>query len=77
MNAVDLIKWTLLNVEYSLDGGTTWQPAALGPQRTANPERFQSYWTPIPAGVTSVQFRAEGVARAGQWMVQDVAIWAR
>jgi hypothetical protein len=65
------------NVQYSLDGGATWLAAQLGPQHRSNPERFQSYWTPIPAGVSRVQLRAEGVAVPARWMVQDVAIWAR
>jgi hypothetical protein len=65
------------NIEYSVDGGASWWPAQLAAQRRSNPERFQSYWTPIPAGVTAVRLRGEGVAEPSAWMVQDVAIWAR
>src|SRR5579884_396933 len=65
------------NVAYSLDGGATWRAAQLGPQHRSHPERFQSYWTPLPAGVSRVQFRAEGVSTPDQWRVQDIAVWAR
>jgi hypothetical protein len=64
-------------IEYSVDGGASWRPAQRAAQHRSNPERFQSYWTLVPAGVTAVRFRGEGVAEPGAWMVQDVAIWAR
>jgi hypothetical protein len=37
--------------------------------------KFQSYWTPIPAGTTSVQFRGQG-GWWGSWMVRDISLWA-
>jgi hypothetical protein len=36
---------------------------------------FLSYWTPIPAGVTSVQLDG-GPWRGGNWAVRDVSIWS-
>jgi len=63
------------NLELSVDGGATWQPALKQAQMKAADEHFKSYWTPIPAGVDSVQFRgSEGWF--GPWMVRDIAIWA-
>jgi hypothetical protein len=65
------------NIEVSLDGGGTWEPAQLQTQLRYDYTRFQSYWTPIPAGVTSVQFRGESATPGLPCMVQDVAIWSR
>jgi hypothetical protein len=33
-------------------------------------QNFHPYWMPIPAGVTTVQFRGN------RWHVRDIAIWA-
>jgi hypothetical protein len=65
------------NIEVSLDGGATWEPAQLQTQMRYDYTRFQSYWTPIPAGVASVQFRGESATPGLPWMVQDIAIWSR
>lgn len=63
------------DLELSVDGGATWQPALRQAQMKAADEHFKSYWTPIPAGVDSVQFRgADGWF--GAWMVRDISIWA-
>src|SRR5262249_4855131 len=63
-------------IQVSFDGGATWQPAQLQRQQRTNPARFQSYWTPVPAGTTGVAFRSLGALAGEPWMVRDVAIWA-
>lgn len=64
------------NLEVSFDGGATWQPAQKNLQ--GNDEyHFASYWTPIPAGTTSVMFRGSGWGNGGSWQARDITIWAR
>ncbi|HEY7065842.1 MAG TPA: hypothetical protein VII06_30485 [Chloroflexota bacterium] len=65
------------NIEVSFDGGVSWEPAQLQTQMKYDYTRFQSYWTPIPAGVSSVQFRGESATPGLPWMVQDISIWSR
>ena len=65
------------NVEVSFDGGGSWERAQLQAQRRYDYGRFQSYWTPIPPGVASVQVRGEGATPGDPWMVRDLSIWAR
>jgi hypothetical protein len=64
------------NIQVSFDGGTTWQSAQVQAQTRYEASQFMSYWTPIPTGVTSVQFRGQGGWWGGQWMVRDVSVWA-
>jgi hypothetical protein len=64
-------------IQVSFDGGATWQPAQLQRQQRTNPARFQSYWTPAPAGTTRAVFRSLGGLAGQPWMARDVAIWAR
>ncbi|GEM_PF-1841283 len=64
------------NLEISVDGGTTWQPAQLQVQEQYDESTFQSYWTPIPAGTTQVHFRGESWYD-GDWHVRDISIWSR
>ena len=64
------------SIEFSIDGGSTWQAATR--QTVGKPtatEHFASYWTPIPAGVTSIVFRGEPTL-AGDWIVRDVSAWS-
>jgi len=65
------------NIEVSFDGGTTWEPAQLQTQMKYDYTRFQSYWTPIPAGVWSVRFRGKSATPGLPWMVQDISVWSR
>jgi hypothetical protein len=65
------------HVAVSYDGGATWQPAQLQTQLRSDPTRFQSYWTPLPAGVQTVHFRAQSATPGLPWMVQDASIWSR
>jgi hypothetical protein len=41
------------------------------------PIDFQSYRTPIPAGVTRVEFRGHGFGAPDQWTIRDASIWSR
>ena len=63
------------NIEVSVDGGSTWQSAALQAQEKQADEKFRSYWMPIPAGTTDVRFRGEKWWGAG-WHVRDISIWS-
>jgi hypothetical protein len=64
------------NLSVSYDGGKTWQPAQLQAQSKVVEEHFKSYWMPIPAGTTSVQFRGSDWW-GGRWLVRDISIWAQ
>jgi hypothetical protein len=63
------------NIAVSFDGGATWEAAQLQAQTKHDSSKFQSYWTPIPAGTTSVQFRGQGGWWGNQWIVRDISIW--
>jgi hypothetical protein len=75
-------------VEVSFDG-VRWEKAERQLEKVDVVSRFHSYWTPVPAGVTRVAFRAKKdpgrdpspaatVKRdEGAWRVRDVAFWAR
>lgn len=53
-----------------------WQPAELqATDRETKEEHFASYWHPIPAGTTTVEFRAEDWY-ADRWRVRDVTVWS-
>jgi hypothetical protein len=69
-------------IQVSFNGGRTFAPAQLaaqvGPHGDGSPQvgLFASYWTPIPAGTSSVVFR--GIDWwAGPWWVRDPSIWSR
>jgi hypothetical protein len=64
------------NLELSFNGGSTWQPAQLQAQEEYHGDHFRTYWTPIPAGTTSVQFRGNAWY-AGDWHARDITIWSR
>lgn len=63
------------DLEVRFGAGTTWQPAQLQDQERLVEEHFKSYWMPIPAGVTEVQFRGESWWGGG-WHVRDLSIWS-
>jgi hypothetical protein len=62
-------------LQVSFDGGATWQVAAPQAQEKSAEEHFSSYWTPVPQGTTSVQFRGSDWW-GGTWMARDISIWA-
>ncbi|MFN8632441.1 MAG: hypothetical protein U0893_01210 [Chloroflexota bacterium] len=64
-------------IEVSFDGGASWQPAQPRPVRASHDlgGTFLSYWTPMPAGATSVKLRGEGW-RDGPWRARDFTIWS-
>jgi hypothetical protein len=60
------------DTQYSLDGGATWRTLDIvGPK--APPEVGDSYWTAVPAGTQSVQFRGS----SQNWSIQDMYLWSR
>jgi len=65
------------DLEVSFDGGTSWQAAELQSQREdlIKEEHFKSYWMPVPAGITTVNFRGSGWF-AGDWRVRDLSFWS-
>ena len=61
----------------SFDQGRSWQLAPRARQKRYLEYGFQSYFMPIPAGVTSVQFRGQGDPLGNPWLVREVSVWAR
>lgn len=60
------------DTEYSLDGGRTWRRLDIvGPK--APPQVGDSYWTAIPPGTRSIQFRGSD----SKWSIQDMYFWSR
>lgn len=56
--------------------GVKWAPAVRQAEGANTAGRFHSYWTPVRAGATAVQFRTGGRA-AGTWFVSDVTVWSQ
>lgn len=54
--------------------GSGWLDANIQ-SAEQNVDRFKSYWTAIPAGTTSVQFRGTNTPN-GPFFAQDMSIWA-
>jgi len=67
------------NIEWSSDGGRTFhaanRQAVIGDHGTIHEEHFSPYFTPIPAGTTSVVLRGQS-GWYGKWTVRDPSIWA-
>ncbi len=63
------------DLEISFDDGNTWVDAELQAQEKYASELFRSYWTPIPAGTTTIQIRGKGWW-GGSWHVRDISIWS-
>ncbi|MGE3913027.1 MAG: hypothetical protein AB7K36_26955, partial [Chloroflexota bacterium] len=62
-------------LQVSFNGGASWQAAqAQAQQLTHGANAFSSYWTPVPAGTTQVQFRGQNSAL--DWMARDISIFA-
>jgi hypothetical protein len=64
------------NWEYSINNGQTWAGVARQQQEMNRPEHAQSYWQPIPAGVTNVKLRGSPDQWNKAFVARDVAIWA-
>jgi hypothetical protein len=62
------------NMEVSFDGGATWQRAQQQQNNNPDDSRWQSYWHPIPAGTTTVRFRAQDHSHA--WAARDVSVFS-
>jgi hypothetical protein len=62
-------------LELSYDAGKTWQPAVQQAQEKSAEEHFSSYWTPVPPGAQTIQFRGSDWW-GGPWMARDISIWA-
>ncbi len=69
------------DVKFSIDRGASWQTPRVQPSFD-NPSgaylgrsQYHSFWTPIPAGVTSVAFTGGGWD-GGAWMVEDPSVWS-
>jgi hypothetical protein len=63
------------NLEVSFNSGATWQPAQMQAQEEYHGDHFRTYWMPIPAGTTSVNFRGD-TWYGGGWHARDIAIWS-
>ena len=64
------------NWEYSVDGGGSWHDVARQQQEMNRPEHAQSYWQPIPAGVTNVKLRGSPDQWNNAVVARDVAVWS-
>jgi hypothetical protein len=64
------------NFDVSYDGGKSYAAARVQGANKA-PERFASYWTPVPAGTTEVTLRGQRNASNLPWWVEDVSVWAQ
>ena len=68
-------------ISVSLNGGA-FQPAVKqlqagpGSDGVLHDEQMQNYWTPIPAGTTSVAFQGQDNQFGQAWWIQDVSVWA-
>lgn len=62
-------------IEVSFDKGASWHPAKKQAQEHDRRYQAYSYWTEVPAGVTDVQLRGQGILNYG-WHAQDFAIWS-
>jgi len=64
------------NLEVRFDKGT-WQPAGLQTQDSQffKDEHFRSFWMPIPAGTTQVEFRGDRWWGA-DWHVRNISVWS-
>jgi hypothetical protein len=63
-------------LEVSYDGGSTWKPAQVQSQMTQIVEHFQSYWMPIPAGISQMSIRGQDWW-GGPWQVRDISVWSQ
>jgi hypothetical protein len=64
------------NFDVSYDGGKSYVAARVqGADKS--PEKFASYWTPVPAGTTEVMLRGQRNASNLAWWVEDVSVWAQ
>jgi hypothetical protein len=63
-------------IQYSVDGGATWQDAQTQGESVGknHPEIPDNFWTPIPAGTANVRFRGQGHGSVG-WEVSDISYW--
>lgn len=63
-------------IQASFDNGTTYQTIPKLQQEKDQAEHFSNYFTPIPAGNTSVLFKGSSDRYISQWMVRDPSIYA-
>jgi hypothetical protein len=61
-------------IEFSLDSGATWAPAAIQGRGLNRPEHGESYWQPVPAGTLSVLIRGHNNGSI-KWAAADISIW--
>jgi hypothetical protein len=62
-------------LEVSFNGGATWIEAVTQAQSMHIEDHFQSYWMPIPVGVSMVRFRGQEWY-GGDWQVRDISVWS-
>jgi hypothetical protein len=63
-------------IQVSFDAGRTWANAARQLQSINSTDHFASYWTPIPAGATRVNFRGQPGCCPSAPAFRDISIWA-
>jgi hypothetical protein len=60
----------------SFDGGHTWSAPQTQQESKHALDHFENYWTPVPAGTSSVMFRGQDWY-GGPWLARDMAIWSQ
>jgi hypothetical protein len=62
--------------QVSTDDGATWAPLVRQPSGRTDTGAYQSYWHPIPSGVTKVLLRSPAANGFPQAAVEYASIWA-
>jgi hypothetical protein len=61
-------------LEYSLDGGASWQAAQIMGRPLNKVEHGEAYWQPVPQGTQNVMIRGYDHGTL-KWAAQDIAIY--
>lgn len=64
------------NIQFSINGGSTWTNAQRQVQEKIAEANYNTYWTPIPQGVTKISVRGQGGWWGEEWAVSDASIWS-
>ena len=63
-------------ISVSYDGGKSWTNPSIQQESTHSVDHFESYWTPVPQGTSSVMFRGQNWY-GGPWMARDISIMSQ
>ena len=63
-------------IDVSFDGGHNFYKANTQAAKVLPDEHFRAYWTPIPAGITRIDFKGKDWW-GGDWMARGISIWSQ